>query len=506
VIPSADSIPRSFLPSRIGRARAVLIASLVAALSCAARADWEAPANPPTHGVAAEVAPTTATIWARCDRPTGLHCALLSSAGEARWLTTGVDAAHDFTGKLTFDRLALGTSYEYRVWCSTKRPNDARAPNGESGRLVTPPAPDAARALRFVWGGDLGGQNACRDAAEGYTVLDRVREQSPDFFVALGDMVYADDACRKRGRFGNEQVPGPSPAAGLEGYWEQWRYNRDDPSLRRLFSALPYYAVWDDHEINTDAGPHHDVSPRAPGRHLLPIARRAFLDYQPIAEPAPRLYRSLRWGRHLEMFLLDTRGYRDANSAADDPRRPKTLLGAEQRSWLLEGLTRSDATWKVVVCGVPISVPTSSEERGRDGWANGDGPGGFENELRSILLALRERGVRNLVFLSTDVHFATAFRYTPFADDRAFSFHEFISGPLNAGVFARPDLDSTFGPDRLFFHGPDEEIADFAEAKTWFNFGVVEVSEEGRLRVRYVDANGREIWQGELSASPRGEP
>jgi alkaline phosphatase D len=468
------------------------------AAACVAQAPVRDPALPPTHGVAAEVAPGKATVWARCIHPTKLHFALRSRAGTAAaWRSVDVTAEHDFTGKATFDHLTDNARYEYRAWCGP-RPADAFAPGGASGQLVTPPAAEDAVAVRFVWGGDLGGQNVCRDAAEGYPVLDRLRGQTPDFFIALGDMVYADDPCRENGRFGNKQVAGPPAASTVPGYWDVWRYNRDDPPLRRLFAALPYYAVWDDHEINTDAGPKQDVSPRAPGVHLLPLARRAFLDYQPIAEPAPRLYRSLRWGRNLEVFLLDTRSYRDANAAPDDPRHPKTLLGKEQRDWLLDGLERSDATWKVVVCGVPISIPTSPEERGRDGWANGDSKQGFENELRSILTALHERGVRHLVFLTTDVHFATAFRYTPFPDDRSFVFHEFISGPLNAGVFPQLATDPTFGPERLFVHGPTKPIADFAEAKRWFNFGVVEVSKEGKMKVRYFDANGRELWDGEV--------
>lgn len=473
--------------------------ALCVALAVAGCLDAEpAVANPPTHGVASEVTPGAATIWARCDRPTKLHAALSAGGGETQWLSTGVDAARDFTGRLTFGDLAPATRYEYRVWCANERPSDPQASGGESGTLLTPPAAGDPRPVRFVWGGDLGGQNACRDAAEGYVVLDRVREQKPDFFIGLGDMVYADGACKKRGRYGNEQIAGPPPAVTVEGYWDQWRYNRDDPALRRLLAAVPYYAVWDDHEISTDAGPLHDVSSRAPDRHLLPIAARAFLDFQPLPEPPARLYRTLRWGKHLEIFFLDTRSYRDANSAPDDPRRPKTMLGAEQRAWLLDGLERSDATWKVVVCSVPISVPTSNEQRGRDGWANDDGEQGFENELRSILTALREHRTRNLVFLTTDVHFATAFRYAPFGKDAGVVFYELISGPLNAGVFARRDLDTTFRPERLFYHGPEKEIADFAEAKTWFNFGVVEVDAQGAMKVWYADANGRKLWQAEL--------
>jgi alkaline phosphatase D len=454
---------------------------------------------PPTHGVAAEVTAGAATLWARCAGPTTLHFAIRSAhaGSRASWQAVAVDAPGDFTGQATFGGLAAETAHEYRAWCAARRP-DFSTPGGAAGRLVTPPAADAARAVRFVWGGDAGGQNACRDAAEGYRVFDRVQDEAPQFFLALGDLIYADDRCRARGRYGNEQIPGPEPAATLAEYWEHWRYNRSDPSLQRLLSTTPYYAVWDDHEINTDAGPEHDVSPRAAGRHLLPIARRAFLDYQPIAAPAARLYRSARWGKHVEVFLLDTRSYRDANSARDDPRRPKTLLGMEQRSWLIDGLAASDATWKIVACSVPIAVPTGNEDRGRDGWANLDGAGGFENELRAILAALRERAVQNLVFLSTDIHFASAFRYAPFGAGAGFSFHEFISGPLHAGIFARRELDPTFAPERLFFHGPEKPVAGLAEAKTWFNFGVVEVSEAGKMKVRYVDANGRTLWEKEL--------
>ena len=64
-----------------------------------------------------------------------------------------------------------------------------------------------------------------------------------------------------------------------------------------------------------DFGPLTDAPTTPPysGAHLLPLGLEAFLDYTPI-ETAPTLYRSLRWGRHLELFVLDTRRYRDANS------------------------------------------------------------------------------------------------------------------------------------------------------------------------------------------------
>jgi alkaline phosphatase D len=64
---------------------------------------------------------------------------------------------------------------------------------------------------------------------------------------------------------------------------------------------------------------------------------RAFIDYTPVASAGgtpPRLYRSIRWGRNAELFVLDTREYRDPNFADDTETHPKTMLGREQLTWL----------------------------------------------------------------------------------------------------------------------------------------------------------------------------
>ena len=76
--------------------------------------------------------------------------------------------------------------------------------------------------------------------------------------------------------------------------------------------------------------------------------------------------------------MLDTRQYRDANIADDSADRPKTMLGREQLTWLKESLAASDATWKVIVSSVPMSIPTGfPASGGRDGWANFDGAVGL---------------------------------------------------------------------------------------------------------------------------------
>jgi alkaline phosphatase D len=423
-----------------------------------------------THGVAVgETTDTHAVVWARCEAPAVLEVTVDGQAPRR----AGVEAKHDLTQRIVLDGLAPGAEHAYRVRCG----------NGPalSGHFRTAPPPSDAAAVRFAFGGDVGGQNVCRDAARGYPIFAAMAERAPDFFVALGDMVYADGSCLPVGALGNAQVAGPPPASDVESYRAHWRYNRADAASQRLLASTTYYAVWDDHEVRDDFGPPQE---------LYEAGEAAYRDWAPMEDAAP-LHRSFRWGRHVELFILDTRSHRDPNAAPDTGPDPKTLLGADQRAWLEAALSASTATWKVVVSSVPMSIPTGGSAR--DGWANGGGPGGFERELVAILRAAARARVRGLVWITTDVHFATGFRYRPFPDAPDFVVHEIASGPLAAGMFPKDDLDRTLRPERLFMHGPraGQRPISFDAALQWFNFGLVEIDADGRLEATIVDATGR---------------
>jgi alkaline phosphatase D len=451
---------------------AAVIAAAVSAAACARLRPERAPDVRVSHGVAVgETSDTRAVVWARCEGPAILEVHVDGQAPTR----DAVGPERDLTRRVPIDGLAAGTEHGYRVRCG--------GGPVESGRFRTAPHPSDAAAVRFVFGGDVGGQNVCRDAARGYPIFATIRARAPDFFVALGDMVYADGACRADGALGNTQVAGPPPASDVESFRAHWRYNRADAETQRLLASTTYYAVWDDHEVRDDFGPRDDGG-------LLAAGEAAFRDWAPIAEAAP-LHRQFRWGRHVELFLLDTRGHREINAAPDTGDEPKSLLGTEQRAWLEAGLAASTATWKFVVSSVPMSIPTGRDAR--DGWADAGGASGFERELVAILRAAARDRVRGLVWLTTDVHFATGLRYRPFADTADFVVHEFASGPLAAGLFPKQALDPTLRPVRLFLFGPraEDQPKTLDAALGWFNFGLVEVGADGGLSVSIVDANGR---------------
>ena len=474
-----------------------------------------------THGVmAAEVTDGRAIIWSRTDRPATMHVALTPDHGTAV-RSIEVFAADDYTGHIELDGLRPETRYKYEVWFSVPGPSQSDQ-RGKStrGSFATAPAGVRAATLKLVWTGDFAGQNVCRDAREGFPIARAINAEHADLFIGLGDMIYADQACEPVGRYGNAQVPGDfGPSVELPDFWAHWRYHREDEHFRSLLATTPYFGIWDDHEVINDFGPladTRDEPPYTPREPLLPTGLEAFLDYTPMPsqQTTPqRLYRSMRWGRHAELFFLDTRQYRDANLAADRADRPKTMLGREQLTWLTAKLAASDATWKIIVSSVPLSIPTGSPENlGRDGWANHDANReptidglpqsgtGFEQELRQIFATLQTTA-SHAVFITTDVHFAEVFSYAPAAGDSDFRIHEVVVGPANSGIFPNRAFDTTFGTRSLFYFAPDsaDAVTSWDEAKRWFNYGVLEIQASGVLFARVKDTSGTTKYELKLS-------
>lgn len=466
------------------------------------------------QGVAAgDPTSTSIVLWTRTAEPARLRLSVWvddaaggPSAGE---IDPSSDAFHfdlpeakDGSADGTISRVVEGlrpaTPYRYRF-------SHPAAGVAIDGRFRTAPADDALALPSFVVGGDLGGQALCRHAERGYDIFQAMAAVEPHFLVANGDMIYADNPCPASGPMREGQpwpnVPGDFPGIGdvdwtvpgeaREAIDAHWRYNRADPHHRAFLASTPYFAQWDDHEVVNDFGLPWARLPIDPEREGFPAlahdALEAFFDWNPIrpsAEEPRRIYRSYRWGRELELFLLDGRSYRSSNDVVDTPENAKVLLGDAQRRWLIEGLRRSEATWKVVSSDVPLSIPTGwrADLTGRDAFANGTDDDfskrtGSERELLALLAELDRHDVENLVVVVTDVHLAANLRYARDfdGDGEDLVFHELINGPLNA--YTAPTLaklDPTLQPTILYAEGG------------FFNFSYVRLERGPDGQVRLV--------------------
>jgi alkaline phosphatase D len=407
------------------------------------------------------VTSTSAVVWAHRERDEPMALTLAAAEPDRRAARVQQEAlavGRDGIAKALVGGLAPGTRYEYRVSTPTA---------SVVGRFVTAPSQTARAPVRFLWSGDLGGRGHCRRAGVGYAIFRAMARRDPAFFVFAGDTIYADNRC-----VGPGIVPGSEhKAETLEEFHAKHRYNREDPAVQEFFRTTAVHAIWGDHDVRNNFA--------AADEPLVPTGLRAFLDYWPIRPPAhdpTRLYRRVRWGALLELFILDTRQYRSPGCQADGP--TKTMLGDAQRRWLIDSVATSDALWKVVVSSVPFSIPKGFPCS--DTWARRNllwRTTGFGVERDAILRELREHQVRNVVILAGDVHYADFVRLEPAP---GFTLHEFTAGPLSAGLEKPRRLDAAVRPERL------------SAAGRLYNFGEI-VIDGTALTARALDEHGRAL-------------
>ena len=111
--------------------------------------------------------------------------------------------------------------------------------------------------------------------------------------------------------------------------------------------------------------------------------------------------------------------------------------------------------WKVIASDLPIGLvvrdgPTTV--RSASPTPKPGDPLGRELEIADLLRYMRQERIRNVVWITGDVHYAAAHHYDPQrAQFKDFDpFWEFVAGPLHAGTFGPNELDATFGPEVRF--------------------------------------------------------
>lgn len=425
-----------------------------------------------------DVTATAAIVWTRLPSGHG-RVELDEGDGKVRRVELRARAEDDFTVQVELTELRGARRYPLRVVALDA---DGKELDARSGELRTAPEPASRQPFSFVMSGDLGGQGYCRHPEQGYAIFKAMRALDPEFFVANGDLIYADSICPPQNPDGQPNLPSTyldvadkqldwrDGAATFEAFAAHWRYNRADAHYQDFLAHSTIYTQWDDHEVINDFGSLWKEWPLDPGRpgygQLVAEGTRALFLFNPIRrhlQEKNRLYRAFSWGPDLELFLVDARSYRSPNDLKDQPSNAKTAFGAAQLTWLKESLRASKATFKVVSNDVPLSLPTGGNTHlyGRDAFANGTSPDfsqltGFERELIDLLTFLDRENIDNVVFLVTDVHFAMSLRYDMDfdGDGDTLLLHELVAGPLSAVRTQTPfQLDPTLRPTTLFAKG-----------------------------------------------------
>lgn len=345
-----------------------------------------------SHGVASgDPLPDAVILWTRVTATTRVdgQWEVSKDATFATIASSGpfvAEASRNWTVKIDATGLAPATTYYYRF--------RALGRSSPIGRTRT--APLDARALRFA-------VVSCASVPHGYFHVYRAIAARTDLdaVIHLGDYIYE----YAEGEYGS--VRSSEPTHGLrtlDDYRQRYAQYRRDRDLQEAHRQHPFICIWDDHEHVDNAyregttGDNPDVSPWPDQRKA---ASQAYSEWIPIRDqPDGRIWRALRYGTLVDLFLLDTRIWgRDIQLPEGDPKiadATRQILGADQETWLAEQLRTSTARWKLVGQQVMMmSVPS---------WFRDDGWDEYPAARGRFYDVLDREKVADVVVLSGDVH------------------------------------------------------------------------------------------------------
>ncbi|MFC0505444.1 alkaline phosphatase D family protein [Micromonospora costi] len=275
------------------------------------------------------------------------------------------------------------------------------------GRTRTAPAPGTfGRDLVMAFA-------SCAHYETGYyTAYRRMAEDNPGLILHLGDYIYEGgvNTSAVRQHVGSEIV-------SLADYRRRYALYKSDPDLQTAHAAAPWLVVPDDHEVENNYANmvRADSSPALTAAQWTARRTAAYKAYyenmplRPASTPNGNsipLYRRIRWGQLATFHMLDTRQFRDDQACgdgwkvcADADLASRSLTGAAQEAWLLDGLAQHYGTWDVI--GQQVFFARQFDANGA---ASMDAWDGYRASRSRIQTGWQQRGVRNPLVLTGDVH------------------------------------------------------------------------------------------------------
>jgi alkaline phosphatase D len=357
-----------------------------------------------------------------------------------------------FTAHLLLDRLTQGKKYNYSVYI-----------NGKQVKLPY----ETTFSSKKLW---------------------QFRENAPDFTVALGSCTYVNqtEVDRPGKPYGSEYEIFTSIAAknpnimlwggdniylrevdfdSKTGIYHRYTHSRSLKEIQPLLAKTQNFAIWDD----------HDFGPNDADRsyYFKSVTQKAFKDfwanktYGLDVAQTQGTFSTFSWG-DAQFFLLDDRFFKSPN---DRQTGERTLLGKEQLEWLIDALSGSRASFKVIVIG----GQTLNSEAKFENYET------YPEEKKYLLSEIEKNKVRGVLFISGDRHFS---ELSMMPRENSYPLYDWTVSPLTSGTSnsAEKEENKYRVPGSLFMQ---------------HNFGVMSFSgdkDSRQLKLSLFDKDGKELW------------
>ena len=424
-----------------------------------------------SYGVsAAEVSSDSALLWAHPGKAGDVQLIVAQNSRFTRGRIMKALVARksdDLTVQSRMSRLEPGKRYFYFFAQGKTR--------SAIGTFTTAPKPNSAKTIRFAVTGDadpvrINGHNFWnKDGSADWATYRAMRGENNDFNVNLGDTMYSDA----------ELGEGQPLALSLAQKRAKYKLALTYKHLLAMRRSGAVYNQWDDHEFvddfnrgseACDVGSVFNDSFACNTQAIWKAGVKAFREYMPVTYSAQNgTYRTFRWGKNLEIFILDERSFRSlrASEVKQDPSAPeptahvcdtggnddvapripqrlrnlfallypalatpispaclgalenpnRTMLGKRQYDAFTKAIKGSTAKWKVIINEVPMMEFGINPY---DDWE------GYEAE-REKLLGFLKKNVKNVAIVTTDFH-------SNWVNDARIKTYPENGGPVPSGV------------------------------------------------------------------------
>ena len=267
------------------------------------------------------------------------------------------DSNSDNTVFVDVSGLTSNTKYYYRFR------NESAKGFSVTGETKTLPAAGETTEVKMA-------VVSCADYEAGlFNVYGAVAESDADFVVHLGDYIYEYEPGRHANPFLNRIPQPPHETITLEDYRQRYRQYRRDDQCQKAHQLKPFICVWDDHEVANEAykdGAENHQPNEGDFNTRKMNAIQVWHEYLPcrVSDNA-KIYRNFEIDNFVNLIMLDTRiigrdkqlNYLDyaTPSGLDVPQflaawqnPQRTMLGQEQKSWLISKIKGSTSKWQVL--------------------------------------------------------------------------------------------------------------------------------------------------------------
>lgn len=378
-----------------------------------------------------------AMLWYRPASEGDFTAVLYRDGAEAARQTASSHAEHDLCLHWRFEGLEPDTRYQYRIL-----QDDTLLAEADCYFRTAPPVDEAARVcLAF---------GSCAKT-ESLPLWSQMQEQGAQGIVLLGDTPYID-------------------TTKLDVVRQKHRRFVEIPELAAVIRHTPLWGTWDDHDFGVN-----DSTGHLKGKENT---RRAFAEYRANATCGhgdEGIYTRFRLGP-VEVFLLDTRWFADTEPSPVAPDKP-TLLGKRQWEWLKQGVKESEATFKVIACGM---IWDDKENRERDDW------GTYTHERSALFDFLGQERISGVLLMGGDIHCSRLLRYNT-ESQVGYPLHQCIVSPIHSSTIpslnvAHPDL-----------------IRGEAVPHVWLRLTADSTQTPAVLHAEWIQMNGQEMWDLRLT-------